>query len=639
MKSPMNITIVHCWSAPRSRSTALLYSFEARGSTNCIAIDEPLYRKWLEYYFVNDNHSNDVTISRPYANELIKGIPHSTACEEDYFKWSREIKTLEERILDGANKLFQQLNVESAKNECTNSSSTNNVSPVIFVKHMAKHSFLYNFNNEHQNSKGDDSQPDFVLIHKHVLLIRDPVAILSSWNVAKEVHNSISSDEVGIIQLLSIYSTLSSLMKPVVILDSDSLANDPDSTLKSLCQDLDIHYTDSMLTWSRGKHDCDGPWAPWWYTDVHKSNGWMTKQTSNGNHFLSNRKYRSLDQSLMHVLKSSMPAYTYLLSLTSKYRTRGPRPSQIYEDPRNANIIVYIGSPGHGRLVPRDMAGISPWDSSVQGGDATWEGIRIYRGKIFKLERHLKRLFKSAKALGFENIHTKDEVIDAIFRTLAVNNMRDGVHMRLTLTRGEKYSSSMNPKFNVYGTTLIILPEWKPIEGATTYDNKKGISLITSSIRRNSPSTCDSKIHHNNMINNILPKIQANLSNCADALMLDIDGFVSETNATNIFMVDDGVLLTPHADHCLPGITREAIIILAQEMGIVVEVRRISLAEFHAADEVFTTGTMGELTPVTMIDGRVIGSGERGPITTRLQVEYSKLPDRDGFATEIPPFE
>ena len=197
----------------------------------------------------------------------------------------------------------------------------------------------------------------------------------------------------------------------------------------------------------------------------------------------------------------------------------------------------------------------------------------------------------------------------------------------------------MNPKFNVYGTTLIILPEWKPIEGATTYDNKKGISLITSSIRRNSPSTCDSKIHHNNMINNILPKIQANLSNCADALMLDIDGFVSETNATNIFMVDDGVLLTPHADHCLPGITREAIIILAQEMGIVVEVRRISLAEFHAADEVFTTGTMGELTPVTMIDGRVIGSGERGPITTRLQVEYSKLPDRDGFATEIPPFE
>merc|ERR1712038_442628 len=226
------------------------------------------------------------------------------------------------------------------------------------------------------------------------------------------------------------------------------------------------------------------------------------------------------------------------------------------------------------------MARISPFDSSVQGGDATWEGIRVYRGKILSLDKHLKRLFKSAKALGFTNVHTKEEIIEAIFRTLAVNGMRDGAHMRLTLTRGEKCTSSMNPKFNVYGTTLIILPEWKPTEGATTYDNTKGISLITSSIRRNSPSTCDSKIHHNNMINNILPKIQANLANCADAIMLDLDGFVSETNATNIFMVDDGVLLTPHADHCLPGITRETVLALAEELGIPSDVRNVSLAEF-----------------------------------------------------------
>jgi branched-chain amino acid aminotransferase group I len=284
-------------------------------------------------------------------------------------------------------------------------------------------------------------------------------------------------------------------------------------------------------------------------------------------------------------------------------------------------------------------AGVSPWDSSVQGGDAAWEGIRVYNGKIFKLSRHLQRLFKSAKALGFENVHSKDEILHAIFKTLAANGMRDGAHMRLTLTRGEKYTSSMNPNFNVYGTTLIILPEWKPTEGATTYDNTKGISLITSSIRRNSPSTCDSKIHHNNMINNILPKIQANLANCADALMLDLDGFVSETNATNVFMVDGGVLMTPHADHCLPGITRETVIALAKELEVPCEVRRISLAEFHAADEVFTTGTMGELTPVRMIDGRVIGDGKRGPITGRLQDVYSTLPEREGASTEIPPFE
>jgi branched-chain amino acid aminotransferase group I len=622
--SPIHISVIHCWSAPRSRSTALLYSFEARGSSNCVAIDEPLYRPWLQHYMENGSNS----ISRPYTNELIQGIPHAEASDkDDHFKWERELKSLSERIHEGANMICSQ---------CSKADSGSD--NVIFVKHMAKHYFLYNFENEqHEHT---DSQQEYILSHKHVLLIRDPVAILSSWNVAKDVHNNVSSDEVGIIPLLSIHSILSSLQQNIVVLDSDSLATDPQHTLKCLCDDLDIHYTDSMLNWPKGKHDCDGPWAQWWYSDVHKSNGWILKQVQNPNH-LSNRKYRTLDHTLMNILRSSMPAYNYLLSLTNKYKMRGPQPNQIYEDPRNEHVIVYIGSPGHGRLLPRDMAGVSPFDSSVQGGDATWEGIRIYRGKIFKLERHLKRLFKSAKALGFENVHSKEEVIDAIFRTLAVNGMRDGAHMRLTLTRGEKCTSSMNPKFNVYGTTLIILPEWKPVEGgATTYDNNKGISLISCSTRRNSPSTCDSKIHHNNMINNILPKIQANLANCADALMLDIDGFVSETNATNIFMVDDGVLLTPHADHCLPGITRETVLMLAKELDIPVEVRRISLAEFHAADEVFTTGTMGELTPVTMIDGRLIGAGGgTGPVTERLQAAYSTLPEREGFSTAIPPFE
>ena len=141
------------------------------------------------------------------------------------------------------------------------------------------------------------------------------------------------------------------------------------------------------------------------------------------------------------------------------------------------------------------------------------------------------------------------------------------------------------------------------------------------------------------MINNILPKIQANLAGAEDAVMLDLDGFVSETNATNLFMVDDGVLLTPHADHCLPGITRETVIGLAKELGIPCIERRVSLAEFHAADEVFTTGTMGELTPVTMIDGRVIGEGVRGPVTERLQRVYKELPEREGRATPIPEFD
>ncbi|OEU09961.1 D-aminoacid aminotransferase-like PLP-dependent enzyme [Fragilariopsis cylindrus CCMP1102] len=141
------------------------------------------------------------------------------------------------------------------------------------------------------------------------------------------------------------------------------------------------------------------------------------------------------------------------------------------------------------------------------------------------------------------------------------------------------------------------------------------------------------------MINNILPKMQANLAGVADAIMLDVDGFVSETNATNIFMVDDeGILLTADGDHCLPGVTRSTVIVLAKDLGIPCEVRRVSLSEFHAAEEVFTTGTMGELTPVTKIDGRVIGTGLRGEITKRLQDAYRKLPETPGWATDIPPF-
>jgi protein-lysine N-methyltransferase EEF2KMT len=394
------------------------------------------------------------------------------------------------------------------------------------------------------------------------------------------------------------------------------------------------------MTWQSGPHDCDGPWASWWYADVHKSTGWARPGISPPATTTANSRYRTVNPGYMTALRASFSAYEYLKSLTRRYRARGPAPAEIYEDPRNEHVLVYIGAPGRGRIVPRDLAGVSPFDSSVQGGDAAWEGLRVYRGKILSLDKHLRRLFKSAKALGFERMHTKEEVVEAIFQVLAANGMRDGAHMRLTLTRGEKCTSSMNPQFNVYGTTLIILPEWKPTEGATTYDNSAGISLISASQRRNPPQTVDSKIHHNNLINNILPKIQANLAGCADAIMLDVEGYVSETNATNIFMVDDdGVLLTPHGDHCLPGITRATVLQLAAELGIPCTVRRISLAEFHAADEVFTTGTMGELTPVVNIDGRVIGSGQRGPITERLQQVYKTLPERDGWATALPPFE
>lgn len=607
------VTVIHCWSAPRSRSTALLYSFEARGVEDCVALDEPLYREWIV--------KRGESIERPYTQEMIDGSSVDATSPEEIAQWKRELKSLTERIIEGADSL-------SASEEGGS----------IFCKHMAKHCFLYDFDNECQHY--DPSR--ITLVHTHLLLIRDPVLVLSSWKNDKNLHGGTATpDEVGIVPLMSIYSSLlsrtgNSSGGSVVLLDSDELAADPEATLANVCADLNIPYRQSMITWKSGTHACDGPWAKWWYQNVHESAGWHLASA----YYPTSAKYRTLAPELLPALHASFPAYTFLKSLTRRHRNRGPPDIEKFEDPRNAQLLVYVGAKGmtQGCVVPRQMAAVSPWDSAVQGGDAAWEGLRVYRGNILSLEKHLRRLMKSAKALGFENMHTSAEIKHAIFQVLAANGMRDGVHIRLTLTRGEKCTSSMNPKFNVYGTTLIILPEWKPTEGATTYDNAKGIKLITASQRRNPPSTVDSKIHHNNLINNILPKIQANNAGVADAIMLDVDGFVSETNATNIFMVDGGVLLTPHADHCLPGITRQTVLELAKEINIPTEVRRISLAEFHSADEVFTTGTMGELSPVTWIDGRTIGEGAPGEITKSLQEVYRTLPERPGWATEIPEY-
>jgi len=267
-------------------------------------------------------------------------------------------------------------------------------------------------------------------------------------------------------------------------------------------------------------------------------------------------------------------------------------------NPQNKDIQVYVND----GLYHRDAAKVSVFDSVVQGGDAVWEGLRVYDGGIFCLDRHLDRLYTSAKTLAFVDIPSKETIKKAIFQTLEANGMRDNVHIRLTLTRGEKITSGMDPRLNQKGSCLIVLAEWKPL----VYDNKNGIKVITAHIQRNSPRHLDSKIHHNNLLNNILAKIQANIAGADAALMLDAYGFVAELNGTNIFMVKDGVLFTPHADACLHGITRGLIIEIAKNAGIPVVERNLSLTEFYGADEVFCTGTMGELTPITFIDGREI---------------------------------
>ena len=272
----------------------------------------------------------------------------------------------------------------------------------------------------------------------------------------------------------------------------------------------------------------------------------------------------------------------------------------------NRDIRVNI----NGELVHRDQARISPFDSVVQGGDAVWEGLRVYDGRIYKLEAHLARLRSSAQALAFDDIPGDAAIIEEIRRTLAANDMRDGVHIRLTLTRGEKITSGMDPRLNQTGPTLIVLAEHKP----PVYDTS-GIRLITSSVRRFPPDCLDPKIHHANLIQSILAKIQANQAGVDDALMLDMQGFVAETNATHVFMAEDGGVVTPHTKACPEGITRAAVLDLCSRNGIAHEVRDISTTELYRAQEVFCTGTMGELVPVTEIDGRAIATG---PVTPRL---------------------
>src|SRR5438105_9597591 len=236
----------------------------------------------------------------------------------------------------------------------------------------------------------------------------------------------------------------------------------------------------------------------------------------------------------------------------------------------NRNLIVNI----HGLLGPRDEAGVSPFDSAVQGGDAVWEGLRLYQGRIFKLNEHLDRLFNSAKALAFEQVPSREEIIEQIRRTLAANKMHDGVHIRLTLTRGVKITSGMDPRLNQSGPTLIVLAEFKPpVYGAG------GITLITSSIRRSPPDCLDPKIHHNNLLPSILAKIEANAAGADDALMLDIRGFVAETNATHVFIVRGSEVSTSRAVACPEGITRATVLEICREHAIPCREADLTLAE------------------------------------------------------------
>lgn len=290
-------------------------------------------------------------------------------------------------------------------------------------------------------------------------------------------------------------------------------------------------------------------------------------------------------------------------------------------NPANDDLIVNI----NGELVHRDEAGVSPFDSSVQNGDAVWEGLRLYNGRIFKLAEHLDRLRRSAELLQYEGMPSDEKLIGELKRTLAANQMTDSVHVRLTVSRGVKYTSGLDPRVNTNGCSFFILAEHK----APVYD-KTGLVFHTSSIRRPFANVLNQHIHSCNQLTSILAKMEATAAGADDALMLDTEDNLAETNATHVFLVRDGVVETSTTKACPEGITRLTVLDLCRQHEIPFKVRDIPEKEIHTADEIFCTGTMGEIAPVIRIDNTTFNNGQPGPVTTRLSELFSELTATQG---------
>ena len=278
--------------------------------------------------------------------------------------------------------------------------------------------------------------------------------------------------------------------------------------------------------------------------------------------------------------------------------------------------IVYV----NGKFVKKSLAFISVYDSGFMHGDGVYEGIRVYQGKAFMLEDHIKRLFESAKTIDIDIGITQEEMKKIVIDIVKANKIRDNIHIRLMVTRGKKIVSGMNPRVNIGEASIVALYDYKP-----PIYNKSGVKLITSTLRRAAPYFLDPKIHSTNQLNQIMASIEANRQGANEAIMLDINGFVAETNGTTIFMVKDGIFFTPTIDYILVGITRKYLIDLAKEKGYKVIERNISISEFYNADEVFICGTVGEVVPVSEIDGKKIGERVPGKYVNWLMDEYKKM--------------
>ncbi len=296
------------------------------------------------------------------------------------------------------------------------------------------------------------------------------------------------------------------------------------------------------------------------------------------------------------------------------------------DDPRNERVLVWV----NGELVPRERALVSVFDAGFVLGDGVWEGLRVRAGHPAFLERHLDRLFEGAKAIMLDIGRSRAELADAIYDTLRANEMTDGVHVRLMVTRGVKRTPYQDPRVTIGPATVVVIAEHKDPLPSTVSD---GITLFTTHVRRASPDTLDPKLNAHSKLNDIAACIQAYTAGADEALMLDPHGFVATCNSTHFFIVtgtgDAPEVWTSDGRYCLQGITRANVLEICRAHGIPARETTFSLTDVYSAREAFVTGTFAGVVPVRAVDGRTIGDGGRGPVVERLQGLYRELVEAD----------
>jgi branched-chain amino acid aminotransferase len=293
-----------------------------------------------------------------------------------------------------------------------------------------------------------------------------------------------------------------------------------------------------------------------------------------------------------------------------------------HDDPRNADICIWI----NGALKRRAEATVSVFDSGFVLGDGVWEGLRVLDGHPAFLDAHLDRLFEGAKAIALDIGLDRAALTRAIYETLEANDMRDGVHLRLMVSRGVKRTPYQDPRATIGAATVVIIAEYKLPKPETL---ASGLNLFTVHVRRGYPDVQDPKLNSHSKLNCITACIQATAAGADEALMLDPHGFVATCNSTHFFIVRKGEVWTSSGDYCLGGITRSNVLRVCEENGIVAREKNFSLTEAYSAEEAFVTGTFAGVTPVRSIDGRLIGDGRPGPMLARLQTLYRELVERD----------